>query len=217
MEPKEVVKVILESNLYENYEVLEHDKYFETKNPLKRFVRKFLRDGSWCDFSPTGTTKVYLKETDEKDKKLGNTFVAAHEASHALNYHENFTQFRMLRFFQNTYLTFYIAAVLLFVAFILKELKWYEVSLAEHRYWVYFLLIVVGYVFGHLHKYDEKRTDQRAYEELQKYIYTNEEDVEKAGQMLKKRYKERISSILFFKVAFPVMLVIVDAAVLYVY
>jgi len=76
--------------------------------------------------------------------------------------------------------------------------------------------IFMAFAFGYLHQYDEKRTDLRALEELKKNIFTKESEVEQADKLLKKRYKERISSIIFLKAAFPVILILADFAVMHV-
>lgn len=170
MDSTDVVKKILHKNNFNNFEI-----------QIKGKISK-------CGYNKEKTI-IYICPEDNNDSP-NSLIVAAHEASHALNYREGVTNFSLLKYLEKSYLTVFLGSVILiFVEFLLALLGVFQLSIELINFLTYvnFFLVPIYYFY---YTRDEAKTEKRLIIELQNIMIENDFDVNL--QDLKKINKKRL-------------------------
>gem|GEM_PF-6758362 len=170
MHSTDVVKKILHKNNFNNFEI-----------QIKGKISK-------CGYNKEKTI-IYISPEDNNDSP-NSLIVAAHEASHALNYREGVTNFSLLKYLEKSYLTVFLGSVILiFVEFLLALLGVFQLSIKLINFLTYvnFFIVPIYYFY---YTRDEAKTEKRLIIELQNIMIEKDFDVNL--QDLKKINKKRL-------------------------
>lgn len=107
---KQIIDCIMEKYGFENYEV---KPLYECKNWWKRISNQ-----SWCDYRENGKTVIYLKENELNN--LEDIIVAAHEASHVINYQNGKTNFKKLKLWNKICYAAFISEIIASILFVVS-------------------------------------------------------------------------------------------------
>lgn len=184
----DVVKKILHKNNFNSFEI-----------QIKGRVSK-------CAYNKEKTI-IYISPEDNNDSP-NSLIVAAHEASHALNYREGVTNNSLLKYLEKSYLSIFIGSVILiFVEFLLALLGVFQISIKLINFLTYFNFFLTP-IYYFYYTRDEAKTEKRLIIELQNIW--NENDFDVNLQDLKKINKKRLSKDIYLVsiVAVPILMLI---------
>jgi Putative neutral zinc metallopeptidase len=155
LDSRVIIKDIFQQQNYKNYDVV---------------VSK--GRGSRCDYNK-GRTTIYINEVNNKGD-ANSILVAAHEASHALNYSEGISNPILLKTLERLWWLFTtIVGLVILADFLIPLAVSYEdtipksainISIALH------CIFTISYILYYMR--DESKTEKRALQELQK-VYKN--------------------------------------------
>lgn len=170
MKSTDVVRKVLQRNDFNNFEI-----------KIKGSISK-------CAYNKEKTI-IYISPEDNNDS-ANSLIVAAHEASHALNYREGVTNHSLLKFLERAYLTIFIGTVILIlVEFLLALLDVFQLSIKLVNF-LTLLNIFISPIYYIYYTRDEAKTEKRTMIELQNIWTENDFDVDL--QYLAKINKKRL-------------------------
>lgn len=131
------------------------------KHDFKNYKTILHKKNSKCSYRTNKMTTLKLNQKEAKEENAESIIVAAHEASHALNYREGITNAKLIKFTDLSskcfiLFTLPICAILSFTS--------------GQSFWFIIILLIIGLSISKLHfKYyihDETETEKRALEEI---------------------------------------------------
>lgn len=133
------------------------------KHDFKNFKIILHRKNSKCSYRKNNTTILKLDKKEASEESAKSIIVAAHEASHALNYREGMLNLKFMELFNKLFLSF------IFAFCIISPFTGWSV------WWglIFFVFNIVSFkIYYKLYTHDELITEKRALKEL-KSIWEN--------------------------------------------
>ncbi|MEB2280171.1 zinc metallopeptidase [Lysinibacillus xylanilyticus] len=132
------------------------------KNNFKDFKTKLHNKNSKCCYRTNKTTTIKLNKKEAKEESAESLIVAAHEASHALNYREGITNAKLIKFTEIS-----SRSILLFMLTASAILSFYNWQYS----WLVLILLITSFFsitkfYFKYYIYDETKTEERALEEI---------------------------------------------------
>lgn len=147
---KEMAKYLLEEKGFSNFEIRQTNSR---------------TTGSRCIYSPNDKTIIYLYKEDYYSSAIVNMFVGAHEASHVLVYHTNYSHYKKVKGSERMFRLLLISTVII-----------YPLAAIFPQIMLYFLLALISSIFlvyakvyGNILQIDEEKADNLALQ----FINTN--------------------------------------------
>ncbi|WP_410993392.1 hypothetical protein [Bacillus cereus] len=206
---KQIVDYIMKKHGFYNYEVK-----CISECPIESRRKK---GGSWCDYHENGTTIIYLRENETDD--LEDIIVAAHEASHAINYRDskiNIKELKKKSIFRNIFMVLglVVPTCSLGVLFFAREML-----ILNTLIFLCFLTMISStyFIFNYytLHKQDEINAETLSNQELNIMYKNNTKKMNDIKKRINKRIKEVSVADFIGFVVYDAFIIVANTAIIW--